>query len=76
MWTGGTQSICLLLAYKIKYPANFFVLRRNHRSESVHYPPPRSIFNIPCPSFGASLLLDLGDTISTSNSRPAMSNLR
>lgn len=35
----GTQSldtICLLLAYKIKYPENFFLLRGNHESESMN----------------------------------------
>jgi len=35
---------------------------------------PRSSFNIPRPSFGASSSSDLGDTSSTSNSTPAMSN--
>jgi serine/threonine-protein phosphatase PP1 catalytic subunit len=35
----GKQSlecICLLLAYKIKYPANFFLLRGNHESASIN----------------------------------------
>lgn len=29
------ETICLLLAYKIKYPDNFFILRGNHESASV-----------------------------------------
>lgn len=35
----GKQSlecICLLLAYKLKYPNNFFLLRGNHESENVN----------------------------------------
>lgn len=35
----GTQSletICLLLAYKIKYPENFFLLRGNHECASIN----------------------------------------
>jgi len=35
----GKQSIetmCLLLAYKIKYPENFFVLRGNHETSSIN----------------------------------------
>jgi serine/threonine-protein phosphatase PP1 catalytic subunit len=30
------ETICLLLAYKIKYPENFFVLRGNHESASIN----------------------------------------
>ena len=30
------QTICLLLAYKIKYPENFFLLRGNHECASVN----------------------------------------
>ncbi|KAJ3113130.1 hypothetical protein HK100_002087 [Physocladia obscura] len=29
------ESICLLMAYKIKYPENFFILRGNHECASV-----------------------------------------
>lgn len=35
----GKQSlecICLLLAYKIKYPENFFLLRGNHECASIN----------------------------------------
>lgn len=32
----GVESICLLLAYKIKYPKNFFILRGNHETESIN----------------------------------------
>ncbi len=54
------ETICLLLAYKIKYPENFFILRGNHECASInrcvpgrappaqvhppHSPPPRSIY--------------------------------
>ncbi|KAJ8100715.1 Metallo-dependent phosphatase-like protein [Lipomyces tetrasporus] len=30
------ETICLLLAYKIKYPENFFILRGNHESASTN----------------------------------------
>ena len=30
------ESICLLLAYKIKYPENFFILRGNHECASIN----------------------------------------
>jgi len=30
------ESICLLLAYKIKYPENFFLLRGNHECPSIN----------------------------------------
>ncbi|KAH3861952.1 uncharacterized protein LOC127866103 [Dreissena polymorpha] len=30
------ESICLLLAYKVKYPDNFFLLRGNHESASIN----------------------------------------
>lgn len=29
------ETICLLLAFKIKYPVNFFLLRGNHESASI-----------------------------------------
>jgi len=29
------ETICLLLAYKLKYPENFFILRGNHESSSI-----------------------------------------
>jgi len=32
----GLESICLLLAYKIKYPENFFMLRGNHECSSIN----------------------------------------
>lgn len=30
------ETICLLLAYKIKYPENFFLIRGNHESASIN----------------------------------------
>jgi serine/threonine-protein phosphatase PP1 catalytic subunit len=30
------ETICLLLAFKIKYPLNFFLLRGNHESASIN----------------------------------------
>lgn len=30
------ETICLLLAYKVRYPENFFVLRGNHESDSIN----------------------------------------
>ena len=30
------ETICLLMAYKIKYPENFFILRGNHEAETVN----------------------------------------
>ncbi|KAK8815464.1 hypothetical protein WA158_003676 [Blastocystis sp. Blastoise] len=30
------ESICLLLAYKIRYPENFFILRGNHETDSIN----------------------------------------
>ncbi|KAG2722085.1 hypothetical protein I3843_02G097700 [Carya illinoinensis] len=32
----GLETICLLLAYKIKYPENVFLLRGNHESASIN----------------------------------------
>lgn len=29
------ETICLLLAYKVKYPENFFLLRGNHETAQV-----------------------------------------
>ncbi len=30
------ETICLLLAYKVKYPENFFILRGNHECASIN----------------------------------------
>ena len=30
------ETICFLLAYKIKYPENFFILRGNHECASIN----------------------------------------
>ena len=30
------ETICLVLAYKIKYPRNFFILRGNHETDSIN----------------------------------------
>jgi hypothetical protein len=30
------ETICLLMAYKIKYPKNFFLLRGNHECASIN----------------------------------------
>lgn len=32
----GLECICMLLAYKIKYPENFFLLRGNHECASIN----------------------------------------
>ena len=32
----GLETICMLLAYKIKYPENFFLLRGNHECASIN----------------------------------------
>eukprot|EP01121_Diplochlamys_sp_Union-15-3_P013367 TRINITY_DN4138_c0_g3_i2.p1 TRINITY_DN4138_c0_g3~~TRINITY_DN4138_c0_g3_i2.p1 ORF type:complete len:293 (-),score=44.44 TRINITY_DN4138_c0_g3_i2:90-923(-) len=34
--SNGLETICLLLAYKIKFPENFFLLRGNHESASIN----------------------------------------
>jgi hypothetical protein len=35
-WLQSLETICLLLAYKIKYPENFFLLRGNHECASIN----------------------------------------
>jgi len=32
----GLETICLLLAYKVRYPENFFMLRGNHESAAIN----------------------------------------
>ena len=32
----NSETICLLLAFKIKYPENFFLLRGNHECKSIN----------------------------------------
>ena len=32
----GLEAICLLFAYKIKYPENFFLLRGNHECAAIN----------------------------------------
>ena len=32
----GIECICLLLAYKVKYPNNFFLLRGNHETDNIN----------------------------------------
>ncbi len=32
----SVETICLLLAYKVKYPENFFLLRGNHESSDIN----------------------------------------
>jgi serine/threonine-protein phosphatase PP1 catalytic subunit len=34
--TNGLECICLLLAYKIKYPENFFMIRGNHECAAIN----------------------------------------
>ena len=36
MCAQSLETICLLLAYKIKYPENFFLLRGNHECASIN----------------------------------------
>ena len=31
----GIETMCLMMAYKLKYPENFFMLRGNHESEEI-----------------------------------------
>lgn len=34
--SNGLECICLLLAYKIKYPENFFMIRGNHECAAIN----------------------------------------
>ncbi len=55
-WPGvqSLETICLLLAYKIKYPENFFLLRGNHECASIN-----RIYGFydECASFGRRMLV-------------------
>ncbi|EOD41361.1 hypothetical protein EMIHUDRAFT_351312 [Emiliania huxleyi CCMP1516] len=63
----GLECMCLLLAYKVKYPENFFLLRGNHECASINRiygfydepPPPPPPFPLapPHPSVPSPLIL-------------------